>query len=163
MAGLPSIPPSANTPLPSVQGGHEGHGGAPGNIDNGVFSEALNQAIAQKANTPGAGHGAHGGQFPGMASNTASAHPNHFSVGQGGHAGHDFQQKMLGVRVYRQQLLASNIANADVDGYTVKTANQVSTVAASTGSGTAVASITASAAPAAPVTTGTPGFMIPAL
>ena len=114
---LPSIPPAVNTPLPPVQGGHEGHGGAPGNIDNGVFSEALNQAIAQKANTPGAGHGAHGGQFPGMASNTASAHPNHFSVGQGGHAGHDFQQKMLGVRVYRQQLLASNIANADTPGY----------------------------------------------
>ncbi len=37
---------------------------------------------------------------------------------------------------------SSNIANADVDGYTVKTANQVSTVAALTGSGTAVASIT---------------------
>ncbi len=37
---------------------------------------------------------------------------------------------------------SSNIANADVDGYTVKTANQVSTVAASTGSGTAVTSIT---------------------
>ncbi|MCM5560203.1 flagellar hook-associated protein FlgK [Pleomorphomonas sp. JP5] len=37
---------------------------------------------------------------------------------------------------------SSNIANADVDGYTVKTANQVSTVSASTGSGTAVASIT---------------------
>ncbi|PKR90532.1 flagellar hook-associated protein FlgK [Pleomorphomonas diazotrophica] len=37
---------------------------------------------------------------------------------------------------------SSNIANADVDGYTVKTANQVSTVAATTGSGTAVTSIT---------------------
>lgn len=37
---------------------------------------------------------------------------------------------------------SSNIANADVDGYTVKTANQVSTVAASAGSGTAVTSIT---------------------
>lgn len=37
---------------------------------------------------------------------------------------------------------SSNIANADVDGYTVKTANQVSTVTASTGSGTAVTSIT---------------------
>ncbi len=37
---------------------------------------------------------------------------------------------------------SSNIANADVDGYTVKTANQVSTVAASTGSGTSVTSIT---------------------
>lgn len=37
---------------------------------------------------------------------------------------------------------SSNIANADVDGYTVKTANQVSTVSNSTGSGTAIASIT---------------------
>ena len=33
------------------------------------------------------------------------------------HAGHDFQQKMLGVRAYRQQLMASNIANADTPGY----------------------------------------------
>lgn len=37
---------------------------------------------------------------------------------------------------------SSNIANADVDGYTVKTANQVSTVANSSGSGTTIASIT---------------------
>ena len=37
---------------------------------------------------------------------------------------------------------SSNIANADVDGYTVKTANQVSTVSNSTGSGTKIASIT---------------------
>lgn len=37
---------------------------------------------------------------------------------------------------------SANIANADVDGYTLKTANQVSTVSGSTGSGTAIASIT---------------------
>ncbi len=37
---------------------------------------------------------------------------------------------------------SANIANADVDGYTVKTANQVSTVAGGSGSGTAIASIT---------------------
>lgn len=37
---------------------------------------------------------------------------------------------------------SANIANADVDGYTVKTANQVSTVSGSSGSGTAIASIT---------------------
>ena len=117
MAEIPSILPAANTPLPSVQGGHEGHGGALANTDNGVFSQALNQAIAQKANNPEGNHGAHGGQVAGTASSTSSAHPNHFSIGQGGHAGHDFQQKMLGVRVYRQQILASNIANADTPGY----------------------------------------------
>lgn len=117
MAGFPSIPSATIPPSPPVHGGHEGHGGSPGNTDNGVFSEALNQANAQWANSPGASHGAHGGQVAETASNTASAHAKHFSVGQGGHAGHDFQQKMLGVRVYRQQLLASNIANADTPGY----------------------------------------------
>ena len=117
MAGIPSIPPAANTLLSSVQGGHEGHGGAPANTDNGGFSQALNQAIAQKANNPEGNHGAHGGQVAGTAFSTSFAHPNHFSIGQGGHAGHDFQQKMLGVRVYRQQILASNIANADTPGY----------------------------------------------
>lgn len=132
MAGAPSVPPVGNSPPPPVQGGHEGHGVSPANANNGTFSEALNQAIAQQANNPVAGHGAHGGQggsgsgqggghggghASGMASTTAAAHPNHFSIGQGGHAGHDFQQKMLGVRVYRQQLIASNIANADTPGY----------------------------------------------
>lgn len=117
MVGLPSIPPATTTPSSSAQGGHEGHGGAPGSTDNGAFSEALNQAIAQRGNNPAASHGVHGGQVAGTPSSTASAHPNHFSVRQGGHAGHNFQQKMLGVRVYRQQLLASNIANADTPGY----------------------------------------------
>jgi flagellar basal-body rod protein FlgB len=129
MAGIPSsVPPVANAPSPPVQGGHDGHGVPLGNANNGAFSEALNQTIARQANNPGASHGAHGGQgagmagqggghSSGMASSTASVHPTHFSIGQGGHAGHDFQQKMLGVRAYRQQLLASNIANADTPGY----------------------------------------------
>jgi flagellar basal-body rod protein FlgB len=117
MAGVPSISPAANTPLSSVEGGHEGHGGAPVNTDNGASSPALNQAIAQKANNPEGSHGAHGGQVAGAASSVSSAHPKHFSIGQGGYAGHDFQQKMLRVHAYRQQLLASNIANADTPGY----------------------------------------------
>ena len=112
MAGVSSIPPATNALSPPVQGGHEGHGGATVNADNGAFSQALNQAIAQQSNNPGARHGAHGGQLVGT-----SVHPNHFSVGQGDHTGHDIQQKMLGVRAYRQQLLASNIANADTPGY----------------------------------------------
>ncbi len=105
----------------------------PANANNGAFSNALNQAIAQQATNPMVpSHGAHGGQgtggsglggghggghAAGMAASTAAAHPNHFSISQGGHAGHNFQQKMLGVRAYRQQLLASNIANADTPGY----------------------------------------------
>lgn len=132
MAGIPSsAPPAAKTPSPPVRGRHEGHGVPLGKANNGSFSEELNQAIAQQTNSP-ASHGAHGGQgvgmtghdgghggghSSGMAPSTASAHPTHFSIGQGGHDGHDFQQKMLGVRTYRQQLLASNVANADTPGY----------------------------------------------
>ena len=102
MAGIPSIPPAANTPLSSVQGGHEGHGGASANADNGGFSQALNQAIAQKANNPEGSHGAHSGQVAGTATGASSAHPNHFSIGQGGHAGHDFQQCRLAGTIQTQ-------------------------------------------------------------
>lgn len=131
MAGTSSVPPVVNSSPPQVQGGHEGHGTPPGNANNAAFSDALNQAIAQQASITRAGHGAHGGQGAGtagqggghggghssMAASTATPHPSHFQIGQGGHTGHDFQQKMLGVRAYRQQLLASNIANADTPGY----------------------------------------------
>lgn len=132
MAGVSPVPPVGSTPSSPVQGGHEGHSASAANVNTGSFSDALNQAIAQQANNPVAGHGAHGGQgagasglngghggghASGMASSSSEAHPNHFAISQGGHAGHNFQQKMLGVRVYRQQLLASNIANADTPGY----------------------------------------------
>ncbi|MCK5921507.1 MAG: hypothetical protein KAG66_11245, partial [Methylococcales bacterium] len=62
MAGASSVPPVGNSSPPPVQGGHEGHGASPANANNGTFSEALNQAMAQQANNPVAGHGAHGGQ-----------------------------------------------------------------------------------------------------
>jgi len=122
MAGASSIPPSTNASTLPVQSGHEGH--AP---TSSSFSATLNQAIAQQATSSAVSHDAHGKQglsgsknafgIPPSAS-AVEAHPNHFPMGQeDGHVSHDFQQKMLGVRVYRQQLLASNIANADTPGY----------------------------------------------
>lgn len=131
MAVASTVSPATNAALPPVQGEHAGHGATAGNSDNTAFSGALNQALAQQAGNSGAGHGAHGtpgaatasqggghggGHAPMSASN-APPHPGHFRIGQGGHAGHDFQQKMLGIRAYREQLLASNIANADTPGY----------------------------------------------
>lgn len=104
MAGAPSVLPMANKSPTLIQGGHEGHGTPPGNANNAAFSDALNQAATQRAVNAEAGHGAYGSQETGAA-------------GRGGHAGHDFQQRMLGVRAYRQQLLASNIVNADTPGY----------------------------------------------
>ena len=53
-----------------------------------------------------------------MSAPSSDPHPQHFSIAGSSHNGqHNFQQKMLGLRVYRQQLLASNIANADTPGY----------------------------------------------
>lgn len=122
MAGAASISPSANVSALPVQGGHEGH-----TPSSGTFSDTLNQVIAQQANSSAVSHDAHGAQGAlgsrnayGIAASTstAEAHPNHFPMSQeDSHASHDFQQKMLGARVYRQQLLASNIANADTPGY----------------------------------------------
>ena len=128
MAGASSIPPVANASMSPTQGGHEGHGNGGGNAEGGAFSGALSQAIAQQAGSPMSTHAAHGGvgssgnsqgigHSSGMLSNNAAGHSAHFPIGQGGHGSHDFQQKMLGVRAYRQQLIASNIANADTPGY----------------------------------------------
>lgn len=46
------------------------------------------------------------------------SHPQHFPIGGSNHGGkHDFHETVLGLRAYRQQLIASNIANADTPGY----------------------------------------------
>lgn len=131
MAGTPSVPLTANVSIVPITGGHEGHGAPLGsNANNSAFSDALNQAVAQSAGGLGAGHGSHGmldtgsaGHSGGQGNNSslgtsgASPHSGHFPIEQSGHAGHEFQQKMLDVRAYRQQILASNIANADTPGY----------------------------------------------
>ena len=60
------------------------------------FSKILNQALS-RSNTP--------------ADVGVTAHRD------GNKKQGDFQQKMLGIRAYRQQLIASNIANSDTPGY----------------------------------------------
>jgi flagellar basal-body rod protein FlgB len=46
------------------------------------------------------------------------SHPQHLPIGASNHGGeHGFQETALGLRAYRQQLIASNIANADTPGY----------------------------------------------
>lgn len=130
MAGVPELnAPQAVAP----QSTHGNHGATPAaNASNGggSFADALGQAVAQASAV--AGHGAHGGSAAGgtgaahggghaggaMTAPSSDPHPQHFAIGGAGHNGkHDLQEKMLGLRVYRQQLLASNIANADTPGY----------------------------------------------
>lgn len=78
------------------------------------FSSALKHAIVQRSisvtNISSGGTG--------EASLTIGATDiRHFSPNKKGGEKEDLQQKMLGVRAYRQQIIASNIANADTPGY----------------------------------------------
>ncbi len=127
-------PPAINAvQQPAAAGAHGNHSATPAtsagaSVPTGKFDDALNQAISQ---APAADHGAHGGGTPGagsahggghssasLLSSNSEPHPQHFPIGPNGHGGrHGLQEKMLGLRAYRQQLIASNIANADTPGY----------------------------------------------
>ena len=122
---MPRIDAIANSPPlhPPVDGGHANHGATAG----ASFADALSQAIGQTGaaaphgNHDGGttGNSQHGGHGGGLTSSSSEPHPQHVplsSQAQGGKK-HDVQEMALGVRAYRQQLIASNIANADTPGY----------------------------------------------
>jgi flagellar basal-body rod protein FlgB len=90
----------SQTPGTSAHAGHDGAGGG----------------LAGTSTAQGASHsGDHNITAPGPS---GRSHPGHFPIGESNHAGgHDFQATALGLRAYRQQLIASNIANADTPGY----------------------------------------------
>lgn len=106
-----------NTPI----GAHSNHGGAATS-----FGAVLSQAVGQVQN---ASHGSHSaasaGSFglsklpqEGERSISGDRHQPHFPIsGQKHREGHGLQAMALGIRACRQQLLASNIANADTPGY----------------------------------------------
>lgn len=115
---MPRIDAIANSPpiQPPVDGGHANHGATAG----ASFADTLSQAIGQAGAVSSHGnHGNHGGQGGGLTSPSSELHPQHFPLSGQAHGGkkHDVQQMALGVRVYRQQLIAANIANADTPGY----------------------------------------------
>lgn len=120
MAGVPELGFPQAVASSSAHSNHGVASAANAPNSGGGFSEALGQAVAQ-AN----GHGAHGGSAPSSAGGahagnvqSSESHPQHFSIGGAAHRGPThFQEKALGLRVYRQELLASNIANADTPGY----------------------------------------------
>ena len=122
---MPRIDAIANSPplQPPVDGGHANHGATAG----ASFADALSQAIGQTgAAAPHGKHGGgttgnsqHGGHGGGLTSSSSEPHPQHVplsSQAQGGKE-HSVQEMALGVRAYRQQVIASNIANADTPGY----------------------------------------------
>ncbi len=122
---MPPVSGIGNPPpvQPPRGGEHAGHTAAPNTGPGQSFSTALAQAIDQ---TPSGGaHGGHatanggsGGRTMPIGAPSSGAHPKHFQIGESNHGGqHSLQEVALGVRAYRQQLIASNIANADTPGY----------------------------------------------
>lgn len=123
--GVGSVQPA--TPAPNG-GGHGNHTAGQSLPASGqTFSSAFSQAIGQAS---GGGHAGHG-TGPGAATvpqansshatagnQSGSTHSRHFTIGEN-HQGenHGFQETALAVRAYRQELIASNIANADTPGY----------------------------------------------
>ena len=121
---MPRIDAIASSPpiQPPTDGGHANHGATAG----ASFGDALAQAIGQPvAASPHGNHGGaadsgqHGGHGGGLTSSSSDPHPQHVPLTSQAHVGkkHSVQEMALGVRAYRQQLIASNIANADTPGY----------------------------------------------
>ncbi len=121
VAGVEGAQPTS--PASSI-GGHGDHQAGQSSAASGqTFASTLSQAIGQAS---GGGHADHGAG-PGTAalphansshstagSQRGSTHYRHFTIGEN-HQGenHGFQETALRMRAYRQELIASNIANAD--------------------------------------------------
>lgn len=128
--GVPPVPAPAASP-PAAAGSHGSHGGPVAGAAPSAFAAALSQALAQPA--AAAAHGSHGGGAggglnPGIAGQAlrpaghgaaaGGTDPRHIPLAGQTHAGaHGFQETVLGLRAYRLQLIASNIANADTPHY----------------------------------------------
>lgn len=125
VSGVGSVQPTVLPSNGAEHGNHPTGQSAPPSAQ--TFSSALSQAIGQTSGGGHAGHGTapnpgvllHASSSQGTASSpNGSTHSRHFSIGDA-HQGenHGLQEVALGVRTYRQQLIASNIANADTPGY----------------------------------------------
>jgi len=117
VGAIPSNPPP-------VVDGHAGHSpaligasGAP------VFTVPIRSDPATVSSShvhPSSTGSRDGGMNPaGLGSAAGSTHPNHIPLaGQAqGQGGHGIHERALALRAFRQQLIASNIANADTPNY----------------------------------------------
>lgn len=105
LAVVTSVDPGNTTGIPVIQEKPEA-------VD---FSSVLERAISQRS-TPDTVATADSSGRGGLP--ISATHTRHLlSSKEGGSDKEDFQQKMLGIRAYRQQIIASNIANADTPGY----------------------------------------------
>ena len=109
---------------PTSDAGHSGHtvsasgtssfAGALSQVMSRTTSTALSGTSSPASSTSGAQSSAQRDAWPSLG---GGVQPRHIPLVGSGHPSHDFQQLALGLRAYRQQIIASNIANADTPGY----------------------------------------------
>ena len=109
---------------PSADAGHSAHTSSGSGTTS--FAAALSQVMGRTPGTvlsgtpspassaDGAQNSAHRDAWPSLGDGFQR---RHIPLVGSGHPSHDFQQLALGLRAYRQQIIASNIANADTPGY----------------------------------------------
>lgn len=109
---------------PTSDAGHSGH--TISGSGTSSFAAALSQVMGRTPGTvlsgtpspassaDGAQNSAHRDAWPSLGDGFQR---RHIPLVGSGHPSHDFQQLALGLRAYRQQIIASNIANADTPGY----------------------------------------------
>lgn len=109
---------------PSSDAGHSAHTSSGSGTTS--FAAALSQVMGRTPGTvlsgtpspassaDGAQNSAHRDAWPSLGDGFQR---RHIPLAGSGHPSHDFQQLALGLRAYRQQIIASNIANADTPGY----------------------------------------------
>ena len=120
VAGIGSLGPVQ----PSSDAGHSAHTSSGSGTTS--FAAALSQVMGRTPGTvlsgtpspassaDGAQNSAHRDAWPSLGDGFQR---RHIPLVGSGHPSHDFQQLALGLRAYRQQIIASNIANADTPGY----------------------------------------------
>ena len=109
---------------PSSDAGHSAHTSSGSGTTS--FAAALSQVMGRTPGTvlsgtpspassaDGAQNSAHRDAWPSLGDGFQR---RHIPLVGSGHPSHDFQQLALGLRAYRQQIIASNIANAGTPGY----------------------------------------------
>ena len=109
---------------PTSDVGHSGHTVSASGTSS--FAGALSQVMSRTTSTALSGTSSPASSTSGAQSSAQRDtrlslgdvfQPRHIPLVGSGHPSHDFQQLALGLRAYRQQIIASNIANADTPGY----------------------------------------------
>ena len=120
---MPALP-DIGRPPPIQAGSGGGHGNhdaaAPASLGrafSSVLAQTIGQSLNNDANVNAARHS--GGHAPGTNVRGGSVQHGLLMTGGANQRGapHGLQETALGLRAYRQQLLAGNIANADTPGY----------------------------------------------